>query len=46
LDNMRIVNIPVKYQARGYGQTQIARFADGLMLFKMVWRAFRQLKTR
>ena len=46
LDNMRIVNIPVRYQARGYGQTQIARFADGLMLFKMVWRAFRQLKAR
>lgn len=44
--NLKIVEIPVRYDARSYGSTQISRFADGWMLFKMVWRAFRQLKAR
>jgi ubiquinone/menaquinone biosynthesis C-methylase UbiE len=44
--NMRIVEIPVRYEARTYGETQIQRFSDGVRLFRMVWQTFRRLKTR
>lgn len=44
--NLRMVEIPVRYAARTYGETQIARFRDGVRLFRMVWHAFRMLKTR
>lgn len=44
--NLRMVEIPVRYDARTYGETQISRFRDGVRLFRMVWQAFRRLKTR
>jgi len=44
--NLHIVEIPVRYDARSYGETQISRFSDGLKLIRIVWRAFRWLKTR
>ena len=44
--NLRMVEIPVRYDARTYGATQIARFRDGLRLLRMVWAVFRELKTR
>ena len=33
--NMRIVDLPVRYQARTYGTTNIARWRHGLLLLKM-----------
>jgi hypothetical protein len=39
---LKIVEIPIRYQARSYGETQISRFRHGLMLVRMVlslgWR--------
>ncbi len=43
--NMRILEIPVRYQARTYGSTQISRFRHGLLLVRMVGVAFRKLKA-
>lgn len=42
--NLRIVDIPVRYDARTYGETQISRFRHGLLLLRMVVFAFRKLK--
>jgi SAM-dependent methyltransferase len=44
--NLRTVEIPVRYEARRYGETQISRFRDGLRLFRMVFVAFYRLKFR
>ena len=43
--NLKMVEIPVRYGARNYGETQIARFRDGWKLVKMVVFACRKLKT-
>ena len=42
--NLKIVEVPVRYQARAYGETQISRFRHGLLLMQMVVFAFRKLK--
>ncbi|MGO4666590.1 flippase-like domain-containing protein [Bosea sp. 2RAB26] len=34
--NLKIVEIPVHYMARTYGETQISRFRDGFLLIRMV----------
>ena len=33
--NLKIMDIPVHYKQRTYGQTNISRFRHGLLLFKM-----------
>ncbi len=33
--SMKIVEIPIRYRQRVYGETNINRFADGLLLFRM-----------
>lgn len=43
--NLKIVEIPIRYQARAYGQTQISRFTHGWELLKMVVFAYRKIKT-
>jgi SAM-dependent methyltransferase len=43
--NLKIIDIPVRYAARSYGETQISRMRHGWMLLKMVAFAFRKLKT-
>ena len=43
--NLKIIEIPVRYAARYYGETQISRFRDGWKLIKMVSFAFRKLKA-
>jgi len=40
-----IVETPVHYKARTYGETQISRFRDGLLLLRMVAFAFQKLKA-
>ena len=42
--NLRIVDLPVHYQARSYGRTNISRWRHGWMLFKMAWVGARELK--
>jgi uncharacterized membrane protein YbhN (UPF0104 family)/SAM-dependent methyltransferase len=43
--NLRILEVPVHYLARRYGETQISRFRDGWLLLRMVAFAFRKLKA-
>ncbi len=42
--NLRMVEVPVRYAAREYGETQISRFRHGWLLLKMVVFAYRKLK--
>lgn len=43
--NLKVVEIPIRYAGREYGETQISRFSHGVLLIKMVWFAFRKLKA-
>jgi SAM-dependent methyltransferase len=43
--NLKIIEIPIHYKARTFGETQISRFRDGWLLLKMVWFAYRKLKA-
>ena len=43
--NLKFVEIPVRYESRRYGETQISRFQNGLSLLQMVVFAFRRLKA-
>ena len=43
--NLRIVEVPIHYKARTYGETQISRFRDGWLLLRMVAFAFKKLKA-
>jgi SAM-dependent methyltransferase len=42
--NLKIVEIPVRYRARTYGDTKISRFRHGLLLLRMCGVAMRKLK--
>ena len=42
--NLKIADIPIRYQDRTYGQTNIQRWRHGLMLLEMVLFAARKLK--
>ncbi len=42
--NMKIVEVPIRYRARVYGDIKIQRFRHGLILLKMSWIAFKRLK--
>jgi SAM-dependent methyltransferase len=42
--NLKIVDIPVRYTERFYGKTNIQRWKHGLLLFRMVLFAARRLK--
>jgi hypothetical protein len=39
-----IVDIPIRYLARTYGETNIQRFRHGLLLFKMTWIGLLRIK--
>lgn len=43
--NLKVVEVPIRYQPRVYGKTQISRFRHGLLLLRMVAFAFRKLKA-
>ncbi|MGR8979417.1 MAG: glycosyltransferase [Gammaproteobacteria bacterium] len=43
--NLKVVEIPIRYASRMYGETQISRFRHGWLLLKMVLFAFRKLKA-
>jgi len=42
--NLKIIEIPIKYKEREYGETQIKRFAHGWLLLKMSIFAARKIK--
>ncbi len=43
--NLKIVEVPVRYAGRVYGETQISRFTHGWLLARMVLFAWRKLKA-
>jgi hypothetical protein len=43
--NLKIIETPIHYKARTFGETQISRFRDGRLLLKMVRFAYRKLKA-
>lgn len=42
--NLSIREVPVRYRARSYGETQISRFKHGILLLKMTFFAAKKLK--
>ena len=43
--NLKMLEVPIRYRARQYGETQISRFSHGFLLVKMVIFAFFKLKA-
>jgi hypothetical protein len=43
--NLKMVEVPIRYAGRAYGETQISRFAHGWLLTRMVVFAWRKLKS-
>jgi SAM-dependent methyltransferase len=43
--NLKIVELPIRYRARTYGETKISRFKNGLELLRMTEYAFRKFRT-
>ncbi|SNT63919.1 Methyltransferase domain-containing protein [Tardiphaga sp. OK246] len=43
--NLKTIDLPIRYGARVYGETQISRFTHGWMLLKMVTFAFFKIKA-
>jgi hypothetical protein len=43
--NLKIIEIPIRYQNRTYGETKIHRFRHGWLLLRMVIYAYRKLKA-
>jgi SAM-dependent methyltransferase len=43
--NLKSVEVPIRYMARTYGETQISRFRHGLLLLRMVIFAWWKLKA-
>lgn len=42
--NLKIVEVPIRYRARTYGDTSISRFRHGMILLRMCAFAFRKIK--
>ncbi len=42
--NLKIVEVPIRYRERSYGETQISRFRHGLLLIKMTWFGLFKIK--
>lgn len=42
--NLKIVEMPIRYQARAYGATNIKRWRHGVVLLRMVWFAMWRIK--
>ncbi|MEW6556595.1 MAG: glycosyltransferase [Elusimicrobiota bacterium] len=42
--NLKIVEMPVRYKERKYGEIKIRRFLHGWLLLKMCWIGFRKFK--
>jgi glycosyltransferase involved in cell wall biosynthesis len=42
--NLKLVEVPIRYRARKYGETNISRFRHGWLLLKMVFYAMNKIK--
>jgi hypothetical protein len=42
--NLKILEVPIRYRNREYGEIKISRFKHGLLLFKMSGLAFMRFK--
>jgi hypothetical protein len=42
--SLKMLEVPIRYKSRSYGETQIQRFRHGLLLFKMCGFAMRKIK--
>jgi glycosyltransferase involved in cell wall biosynthesis len=42
---LKVVEVPIRYASRSYGETQISRFRHGVMLLRMVLFAFLRIKA-
>jgi SAM-dependent methyltransferase len=42
--NLKIVDLPIRYGERTYGETNIQRWSHGLLLLRMVMKAMRRIK--
>jgi len=40
--NLKVIEVPVRYRERRYGTTNISRFSHGWLLIKMTWFAFQK----
>ena len=43
--NLKIMELPIRYRARTYGETKISRFREGAILGRMTLHAFRKFKS-
>ena len=43
--NLKMMEVPIHYKARTYGETQISRFSHGFLLIKMVLIAFLKINA-
>lgn len=43
--NMKIIELPIRYKERTYGSTNISRFTHGLLLLRMTWFALLKFKA-
>jgi hypothetical protein len=43
-NNLKVIEIPVRYKEREYGSTNISRFKHGLILLRMTVAAFKEFK--
>jgi hypothetical protein len=43
--NLKIVEVPIRYRDRSYGETQISRFTHGWLLARMTLFAWRKFKA-
>jgi len=43
--NLKIIDLPIRYASRTYGETQISRFSHGWLLCRMVLFAYTKLKA-
>ncbi|MFH1946880.1 MAG: bifunctional class I SAM-dependent methyltransferase/glycosyltransferase family 2 protein [Candidatus Magasanikbacteria bacterium] len=44
--NLKIIDLPIRYQARTYGTTNISRFSHGWLLLKMCFFAMKKIKFK
>jgi len=42
--NLKVCEVPVRYKARVYGETNISRFSHGLLLLRMTWIAAKKFR--
>ena len=42
--NLKVCEVPIRYRARVYGETNISRFTHGLLLLRMTWIAARKFR--